>query len=616
MLKSKLWTLDPRRSLVAGAMWLIIALVAAFSIVAAIWVGRIARETVFEQHVRRLRLETDQLSAELGLALTARVDAVRAVTSLLRAGASDANGTDLKALFETLTKAYPELDWLLISDTAGRVVASSGELRDGTDVGNSPWFTAASRGPWLGMIEPAATPASTATSAAAPGSTVATALGDFALPICDTSGRWLGVIAARASWRRPVQHFQRLTDETDPRTVTEAVVLDRDAVVLVGPESLRGRPWSGVAFETGANDADLAPEFQTLPDGQRLLVSRAPIGGDESLASLGWRVQLAEPNARVFLRADAVAIRILWISVGLGAITAALGVHGARQLTQRLQRLTQSVARVGEDEAARVEVPPGVDEVARLAAAFAKILGELQEERRELERRVAVRTREVERLADESRYTAIVRERLKIARELHDTLAHSMMAMLSEIRLLRRLHARDPTALTEELQRAEDVAREGLSEARKAISQMRSSTVRETGLGPALSAVYNNFIDRTGLAGGFSTDPEAARFGDERGETFLRIAQEALRNVERHAQATRIDLQLHIVAGNRLELTIRDDGVGFDPDHIPPGHFGIVGLREQAALIGADLQIESQRDEGTCIVLAVNLAPIEFVGSA
>jgi signal transduction histidine kinase len=271
---------------------------------------------------------------------------------------------------------------------------------------------------------------------------------------------------------------------------------------------------------------------------------------------------------------------------------------------------------VGEDEAARVEVPPGVDEVARLAAAFAKILGELQEERRELERRVAVRTREVERLADESRYTAIVRERLKIARELHDTLAHSMMAMLSEIRLLRRLHARDPTALTEELQRAEDVAREGLSEARKAISQMRSSTVRETGLGPALSAVYNNFIDRTGLAGGFSTDPEAARFGDERGETFLRIAQEALRNVERHAQATRIDLQLHIVAGNRLELTIRDDGVGFDPDHIPPGHFGIVGLREQAALIGADLQIESQRDEGTCIVLAVNLAPIEFVGSA
>ena len=588
-------------------MWLIIALVAVFSIVAAIWVGSIARETVFEQHVRRLRLETDQLSAEMGLALAARVDAVRAVISLLPAPRTGADGMDLKALFETLTKAYPQLDWVVISDTAGRVVASSGEPRGGTDVSDSPWFKAAARGPWLGVIDPASAPAS---------DSVSTVLGDFAFPVRDVSGRWLGVIAARASWRRPARHFERLTDETDSHTVTEAVVLDRNGVVLVGSPSLRGRPWSEVAMDAGASSPDVAARFENLPDGRRLLVSRAPIGGEASLAALGWQVQLVEPNARVFLRADAVAIRILWISLGLGAITAALGVHGARQLTRRLQRLTQSVACVGQDDAARVEVPAGVDEVARLAAAFAKILGELQEERRELEHRVAVRTREVERLADESRYAAIVRERLKIARELHDTLAHSMMAMLSEIRLLRRLHARDPAALTEELQRAEDVAREGLSEARKAISQMRSSTVRETGLGPALAALYNNFIDRTALAGEFSTDPEAARFGDERGETFLRIAQEGLRNVERHAQATHVNLQLRVVAGNRLELTISDNGVGFDSARIPPGHYGLMGLREQAELIGAELQIKSGRDEGTSIVLSVSLAPIEFERSA
>ena len=85
--------------------------------------------------------------------------------------------------------------------------------------------------------------------------------------------------------------------------------------------------------------------------------------------------------------------------------------------------------------------------LAQLGSAFAKILGDLQQERSELERRVAVRTREVERLAEESRYAAIVRERLNIARDLHDTLAHSMMAILSEIRFLRRLQSRDPAAV-------------------------------------------------------------------------------------------------------------------------------------------------------------------------
>jgi len=334
------------------------------------------------------------------------------------------------------------------------------------------------------------------------------------------------------------------------------------------------------------------------------------VGGE--LAALGWQVQLGEPSAHVYLRADAVAIRILWISLGLGAFTALVGVQAARRLTRRLHRLTLSVTQVGEDETTSLEVPTGVDEVARLGSAFARILRDLRNERRELERRVAVRTREVERLAAESRHASIVRERLQIARDLHDTLAHSMMAMLSEIRLMRRLHVRDPQSLGEELQRAEEVAHAGLIEARKAITQMRSNAVRDTGLGPALAAALDHFINRTGLTAEFVADPEAARFGDERGETYLRIAQEALRNIERHAQATRISVRLSIGGDARLVLSIIDDGVGFDPTRIAPGHFGLLGLREQAELIGGDLRIDSRPDQGTTIELAVSLAPVIF----
>jgi len=265
-------------------------------------------------------------------------------------------------------------------------------------------------------------------------------------------------------------------------------VLDRAATVLVGPDALLGRRWGGIVLEepppiepvwasasTAAALADLesrTPRFERLPDGQTALIARAPMSIGAQYPALGWQVQLSESKEQVYRRANALGVRILWISISLGAATALLGALGARHLTDRLKRLTRSAAAVGRNEAERIEVPSGRDEVAQLAAAFAKVLDALHQERSELlslsselERRVAVRTREVERLAEESRYAAVVRERLKIARDLHDTLAHSMMAMLSEVRLLRKLEMHDLKSLREELARAEEVAHEGLNEA-------------------------------------------------------------------------------------------------------------------------------------------------------
>ena len=77
-----------------------------------------------------------------------------------------------------------------------------------------------------------------------------------------------------------------------------------------------------------------------------------------------------------FRRADALAAQILWVSLCLGALTALLGTLGARHLTGRLQRLSVSVANAGQNQAAGFEVPQGVDEVAQLGTAFAKILGD------------------------------------------------------------------------------------------------------------------------------------------------------------------------------------------------------------------------------------------------
>jgi signal transduction histidine kinase len=594
-------------------MWLIIVLAVTFSIAAAVWVGSIARQTVFEQHVRRLSLETEQLSSDLGQALATRLDAVRASGRILRRASIADRPNRLNDVFDELLTAYPQLDWIAIADSNGVVIGTNGALQKGINVGAAPWFSTGLKGPWLGVIE-------NADRRQTPGMTTAS-LGDLATPVRDEAGIIVGVVTAHLSWRRAAHHLPRLTDEADSPIATQAFVLDRDEIVLLGPIEMRGKPWSGVPktakgfAQSSAGQLEAittAPQFETLPAGQQVLISRAPLSATNEISALGWQVQLSEPNERVYQRADAVAIRIIWVSLCLGALTALVGALGARHLTRRLKKLARSVNDVGENEAAQIEVPVGVDEVAQLGRAFAKILEDLQEERRELERRVAVRTHEVERLAEESRYAAIVRERLKIARDLHDTLAHSMMAILSEIRLLRRLHSRDPAALAGELERAEQVAHQGLTEARSAITQMRANAVRETGLGPALANAFEKFIDHTGLSGEFSADAEAARFGDERGEAFLRIAQEAFRNIERHAMATRVIVKLHMINGTHMELRIQDNGIGFDPQTLHPGHYGIIGLREQAELIGAKLTIDSMRNEGTIISVSLPLSPVAF----
>jgi signal transduction histidine kinase len=136
--------------------------------------------------------------------------------------------------------------------------------------------------------------------------------------------------------------------------------------------------------------------------------------------------------------------------------------------------------------------------------------------------------------------------------------------------------------------------------------------VRETGLGPALSIAFQRFLDRTGLAGDFSADPEAARFGDERAETLLRMAQEIFRNIERHSMATRVTVRLRITDGTQLELDVEDNGVGFDPLAIPPEHYGILGLREQAEFIGAALLIDSKSNQGTRLSISLRLSPEAF----
>jgi signal transduction histidine kinase len=617
--------LDPRHSLVAGAVSLIIGLSMTFSIAAAVWVGRIARDNVLQQHARRLSLETDQLSSDMSLTLAAYLGAVRTASAVLQTTLGEGRAEGLRRVFEELVYAYPHFDWVAVVDRDGFVAGAHEASLMGTRVGATSWFKAGIRGPWIGAFGDRNRSGADAPAMSSPSTST---LGDIAFPITDTAGTVVGVIAAHLSWQRSPDHEQRLTDEVDAHSTTRAYVLDRSGVVLIGPDGIRGSRWLAeplkqqgpiAAYADDTLSIAHSPRFERLPDGSIALIARAAVSLAPEWTSLGLQVQLSEPLERVYQRANAVATQILWVSIGLGIATACLGALGALHLTRRLKRLSLSVASIGRTPNARIDVPPGRDEVAQLGAAFSTLIGELSAERgelktlsAELERRVAVRTREVERLADESRYAAIVRERLKMARDLHDTLAHSIMAILLEIRFIRKLPLHGHSSLETELAKAEELAHAGLREARAAITQMRMNTVRETGLGPSLSNALNHFMDHTGVTGEFHADPEAAGFGDDRAESLMRMVQEVLRNIERHASATHVTVTLRMVSAGFMQLRIEDNGRGYDPKFIPDGHYGLIGLQEQAELIGARLLIDSAPGAGTSVSITLQMSPMPF----
>jgi hypothetical protein len=321
VLKQILRDLNPRHSLVAGIIWLVVALAASFAIAASLWAGRVAREIVVQQHVRRLVLETGQLGSDLGQAVSMRLDAIRAVMNLKTPA----------EVFKRLQAVYPSLGWVAIADRDGTLIAAAAPVANdkphsAARVADQPWFSHGLTGPWIGVIDESR------------GADQTPLLGDLAAPLSDESGHVVAVIAAHLTWHWASVDVQRLSSTLSGREPAQTLVLDGTGDVVVGPPPLRNRPWSGVILdELPPLDPPLdprpegasTPRFERLADGQTVLVARAPALIEGDAPHDAWQVQLSEPQELVYQRADALALRIVWISICLGLVTAALGALGA-----------------------------------------------------------------------------------------------------------------------------------------------------------------------------------------------------------------------------------------------------------------------------------------------
>ena len=587
--------LDPRNSLAAAAGWLIVAVSFGLALAASAWVSAVASEDLLEQKHKQLNQYAERLSSELDITLYAHLQSVRTTAAMLGATPGRTAARTPVQFLEELRRTLPEFAWVAFADTSGRVRATSGALLEAQNVADRPWFAHGLKAPWAGVVQEA-TPLDglfPRTSNRAP-----TRFIHLTVPVLNAEAVTVGVVGAQLTWRWVEKLKHNLDLATHPTGVVDTAILDRDGVVLLGPAALVGKVW-------------------THADRLEYVEASSTDQGFGSFTGPGWTIWVREPRTHALARVARLRIEIFAILFGLGLLAALLGAWGTRRVLRRIGSVAALADAVRAGHVQPVLLPGGRDEAARIGHTLTGLVAELQREKAELQAlnaeldaRVAARTREVERLSEENKYAAVVRERLRIARELHDTLAHSMMAMLTEIRLLRKLADVDPAALKDELANAELAAQIGLNEARAAISQMRYNAVRDIGLGASVSALVQRFAEKTGIVVDYSSDARAAELADARAETLFRMVEEIFRNAERHACAQRMCVALrHDLSSRALVISIADDGVGFDPRAQTPGHYGLRGLHEQAALIGAVLQIESAPQPGTRITLTLPFPP-------
>jgi signal transduction histidine kinase len=207
------------------------------------------------------------------------------------------------------------------------------------------------------------------------------------------------------------------------------------------------------------------------------------------------------------------------------------------------------------------------------------------------------------RLLERSRELSIVEERNRLARELHDSVSQKLFGLVLGAESAGTLLDRDPDAAAEQVARLGELAQEALGELRELIFELRPASLEEEGL----AATLRKEVDVLRRVHGRDIELRITGSANCASEgEVLRIAQEALNNALRHAEAERIELRMEARDG-RLIVTVADDGIGFDPEDrsLRARRLGLTSMEERAAALGGTLNVVSRPGEGTTVTLEV-----------
>ncbi len=201
---------------------------------------------------------------------------------------------------------------------------------------------------------------------------------------------------------------------------------------------------------------------------------------------------------------------------------------------------------------------------------------------------------------------AALRERERLARDLHDSLGHALVAISVQLEAIQRLYRVDPDRAAEQVDALKGVTRAAMDELRRSLAGLRAPGLGDRPLPDALRTLAVDTGQRTGLNITCRIADGAARLTPAVAETLWRVAQESLTNIERHATARHVDLHLEVAPALAV-LRVRDDGRGLPARALgplpdagppspgaglpPPGHYGLHGLRERLEGLGGQLTL-------------------------
>jgi signal transduction histidine kinase len=221
------------------------------------------------------------------------------------------------------------------------------------------------------------------------------------------------------------------------------------------------------------------------------------------------------------------------------------------------------------------------------------------------------------RLVEEARQVAVLRERQRMAHEIHDTLAQGFTSIVMHAEAAGGALAKDLDKVRLHLEQIGRTSRESLTEARRLVWALQPEQLEKASLHEALQQLVDRWSEESGVQASVQTTGAPIPLAPEIEATLLRSAQEALANVRKHARASRVALTVsympHVVV-----LDSRDDGVGFDPEAVRQpyrtgnndlemGGFGLRGMRERAERVGGKLLIDSTPGEGTTLAIELPL---------
>ena len=602
--------LNPLNSLAARIGWIFGILSMLSALLIGQIVGGISRRAV-ERDIGQLYADrAEHVLGKIDFKINSDLASLKTAASVLGAdGLTDREQS--KIIVEAIHSNLDGEVWVGVADLTGKIIAGDTPQLENVEVFDRRWFTTSTENSIVSVSEDLPKNVSIMNS------DKNLKFIAQATPIKDGGGVSSGVAIAfiDMSW---IKNIWSESDNTN-RQLVDLFLYSRDGKLIFASatnnteqENLIDPQIEGAivnAHDNSLKDFFVTPVYLT---GYAAKLDVSELGGS------GITAVIREPLSSAYQSAAETSRLISYWCLALGLGLSLAAAFATSLATDRLAKIALAASNL-QTGASNVFVPlKGTDEAARISKSLADLFNQLKQSNSNLEdmnqtldQKVMERTREVQRLSEETRSAAVTRDRLRMSRDLHDTLAHSMLAMLTQIRLMKKIYRVKPEMLEHELILAEEAAQEGLNKARGAVTELRYFAVRDDGLEPALRKLLARLKERVEINTQLDVDRAAASLAGPKAETLFRVAEEALHNVEKHAKAQNVNVLVCLVerieSDHELSLVVEDDGVGFDVSEKKSGHFGLLGMQEQAALISAKLEISSGEKKGTRVQLHIGV---------